>query len=64
MAPLTVTRRAVGHTGVDKQIPSKQQTYNLALGGRGGFPNDLCVESVVHRMALLGKMKPSGGGVQ
>lgn len=36
---------------VETEIPRKQQAL-------GGFPNGLCVERVVHRMALLGGMEP------
>ena len=43
------------HRDGETETPRKQQAYSLALGG---FPNGLCVESLVHRMALLGGMEP------
>lgn len=43
------------HRDGETETPRKQQAYSLALGG---FPNGLCVESIVHRMALLGGMEP------
>lgn len=39
----------------DRNVETETPTKQRALGG---FPDGLCVERVVHRMALLGGMEP------